>query len=57
MTEDGDGGDPVCWLDQLCPECRAVPTDDSPTVCWRCGAPVPAGLFRQPLPSPAQIAL
>lgn len=22
----------------------------------RCGAPVPAGLFRQPLPSPAQIA-
>ena len=23
------------------PNVGAVPTDDSPMVCWRCGAPVP----------------
>jgi hypothetical protein len=32
-------GDPVCWLDRLCPECGAMPSDDEPgTACWRCGA-------------------
>ena len=30
-----EGGDPVCWLHQLCPECGAMP--DRPDVCWRCG--------------------
>jgi hypothetical protein len=32
------GGDPVCWLPRLCPECRAVPTPEDPLRCWRCGA-------------------
>jgi predicted amidophosphoribosyltransferase len=38
---DSDAGDPVCWLERLCPECRAMPTEESPRVCWRCGAPIP----------------
>ncbi|WP_300008059.1 hypothetical protein [Pseudonocardia sp.] len=35
-----DGGDPVCWLDQVCPECGAMPTGDGEATadrCWRCG--------------------
>jgi hypothetical protein len=35
-----EGGDEVCWLDRLCPECGALPSAGEPT-CWRCGAPVP----------------
>ena len=35
-----DGGDPVCWLERLCPECSALPSEES-TTCWRCGAPLP----------------
>jgi hypothetical protein len=38
MSDDPEGGDPVCWLEQLCPECRAMPTADQGTVCWCCGA-------------------
>ncbi len=38
MADEDDGGDPVCWLDRLCPECGAVPTEDEPERCWRCGA-------------------
>jgi predicted amidophosphoribosyltransferase len=30
-------GDPVCWLHTLCPECGALPTEDEPECCWRCG--------------------
>lgn len=33
-------GDPVCWLGRLCPECGAMPTEDSPDHCWRCGEPI-----------------
>jgi predicted amidophosphoribosyltransferase len=46
MDEDREVGDPVCWLDGLCPECRAMPTGEAPAVCWRCGTPLdprPAG--------------
>ncbi|MEJ8282100.1 hypothetical protein [Pseudonocardia spirodelae] len=46
-TGDGreaDAGDPVCWLDRLCPDCGAMPSpeDDGglPQSCWRCGAAV-----------------
>ncbi|MEU6701863.1 hypothetical protein [Pseudonocardia sp. NPDC046786] len=35
-------GDPVCWLDRLCPECGAVPSPEQgrtgPQRCWRCGS-------------------
>ncbi|MBC3189813.1 hypothetical protein H7X46_01870 [Pseudonocardia sp. C8] len=37
-----DVGDPVCWLDRLCPECGAMPSSgadgEPPGSCWRCGA-------------------
>ena len=36
-----EGGDPVCWLHRLCPECGAVPSPDAPGRCWRCGARLP----------------
>ena len=29
-------GDPVCWLDHVCPECGAF-NDDPGSPCWRCG--------------------
>jgi hypothetical protein len=40
---DPDGGDPVCWLSQVCANCGAMPSDeqrtgDEPERCWRCGA-------------------
>ena len=43
MSDNADGGDPVCWLAGLCPECGAMPTDDptGDTCCWRCGADLP----------------
>jgi hypothetical protein len=36
-----EGGDPVCWLGALCPECGAMPGEDADR-CWRCGAERPA---------------
>jgi hypothetical protein len=33
-----EGGDPVCWLHQLCPDCGAMP--DGAEICWRCGRPL-----------------
>lgn len=34
-------GDPACWASRLCPECGAMPSQESPDRCWRCGAPSP----------------
>ncbi len=31
------GGDPVCWLHRVCPECGAFSDTAPPTVCHRCG--------------------
>ena len=39
---DDEGGDPVCWLGGLCPECGAMPGAGSDR-CWRCGAELPDG--------------
>jgi len=36
---DEPGGDAVCWLHELCPECGAMPTAEQPDRCWRCGYP------------------
>jgi uncharacterized protein YeaO (DUF488 family) len=37
-AQDAEGGDPACWLSQVCPECGAL--IERPTVaCWRCGRP------------------
>lgn len=32
-----EGGDPVCWLHRVCPECGAFADTAPPTVCHRCG--------------------
>jgi len=37
VTDGDDGGDAVCWLGMLCPECGAMPGDGT-SRCWRCGA-------------------
>lgn len=42
VDADAEVGDPVCWVDQLCPECGAMPTADEQGRCWRCGTPAPA---------------
>jgi hypothetical protein len=38
--EEDEGGDAVCWLGALCPECGAMPSGESDR-CWRCGAERP----------------
>jgi len=32
-----EGGDPVCWLSQVCDDCGAINEPDADN-CWRCGA-------------------
>ncbi|MFE2754541.1 hypothetical protein ACFXGA_21335 [Actinosynnema sp. NPDC059335] len=41
--EETEGGDPVCRLSRVCPECGAL--DDGPArpVCPRCGATLAEG--------------
>ncbi|MDP9435622.1 MAG: hypothetical protein M3P93_10685 [Actinomycetota bacterium] len=39
-SDDEPGGDPVCWLSMICPECGRVPERPG-DVCERCGAPRP----------------
>ncbi|WP_280527569.1 hypothetical protein [Agromyces archimandritae] len=36
------GGDPVCWLDRVCPECGAFAKGADAARCRRCGAELPA---------------
>ena len=35
-----EGGDPVCWLDRVCPECGRL-ADEAAMRCERCGAALP----------------
>lgn len=37
-VESDAGGDPVCWLSRVCPECGLFVEG---TVCARCGATLP----------------
>lgn len=43
MSEDDpvriEGGEPVCWLQRVCPDCGAL-TEQPDTTCWRCGRPL-----------------
>ncbi|WP_199439762.1 hypothetical protein [Umezawaea beigongshangensis] len=39
---DAEGGDPVCWLSRVCPECGAFVEAVPPAPCPRCGAVVAA---------------
>lgn len=32
------GGDPVCWLHLVCPDCGHLPDDPAASICPRCGA-------------------
>ena len=34
------GGDPVCWLERVCPDCGALVEAELPALCWRCGITV-----------------
>ncbi len=34
------GGDPVCWLTSVCPECGRFVEAEPPTTCPRCGADI-----------------
>ncbi|GAA1350312.1 hypothetical protein [Saccharothrix algeriensis] len=43
MAESDEGGDPVCWLSRVCPECGAFVEDEPPAACPRCGAVVAGG--------------
>jgi len=49
------GGDPVCWLDRVCPECGLFLDDqvleNAAGQCPRCGHPRDTG-HADPLPSP-----
>jgi ribosomal protein S27AE len=36
------GGDPVCWLSRVCPDCGLFLDEEPPVVCGRCGARVTA---------------
>lgn len=31
------GGDPACWLANVCPECGAFNESPANTPCWNCG--------------------
>ncbi|MGY1747058.1 hypothetical protein [Blastococcus sp. SYSU D00695] len=36
------GGDPVCWLDRVCPACgRLAEGEPRPQRCPECGEPLP----------------
>lgn len=35
------GGDPACWLANVCPECGAYVTDLTLGVCPKCGGALP----------------
>jgi hypothetical protein len=35
------GGDPVCWLNRVCPECGALRDEEPPVPCPRCGSTEP----------------
>jgi hypothetical protein len=37
------GGDPVCWLDKVCPGCGLLTGDRPSATCPRCGEDLAAG--------------
>jgi rubrerythrin len=41
-TPEQEGGDPACWLNQVCPECGQFTERQPPGICPRCGAQIPA---------------
>lgn len=35
--EPDEGGDEVCWLNRVCPECGGLADEAPPVSCPRCG--------------------
>ncbi|GAA2129686.1 hypothetical protein [Streptomyces synnematoformans] len=35
-----EGGEPVCWLERVCPECGRLADTAPPVRCARCGTPL-----------------
>ncbi|MGH9057527.1 MAG: hypothetical protein ACRDYY_16960 [Acidimicrobiales bacterium] len=35
------GGDPVCWLNRVCPGCGRLNPSPGVELCEECGAPLP----------------
>ena len=42
VTAADEGGDPVCWLNRVCPDCGLLTDEEPPLTCPRCGATIPA---------------
>jgi ribosomal protein S27AE len=42
VSDPAEGGDPVCWLNRVCPECGLLTDEEPPLTCPRCGATIPA---------------
>jgi hypothetical protein len=36
--DDGEGGDPACWVRRVCAVCGRLADEDPPTRCPACGA-------------------
>jgi rubrerythrin len=36
-----EGGDPACWVGQVCPECGRFSEQANPVTCPNCGAAFP----------------
>ena len=34
------GGEPVCWLPRVCPECGRLSEREPPTTCAQCGTEI-----------------
>lgn len=45
------GGDPVCWIDRVCPECGRFQDDRDAPACQDCGAPRDTGAAALPDPT------
>jgi ribosomal protein S27AE len=41
VDEFESGGDPVCWLSRVCPECGLLAEQEQAKTCARCGATLP----------------
>lgn len=57
MTGDLEqGGESVCWLPRVCPECGRLADEEPPTRCPRCGAPIGTDADDRAQSEPAAVA-
>jgi rubrerythrin len=43
-ADQDSGGDPVCWLDKVCPSCGLFTGDRPAATCPRCGEDLSPGV-------------